>query len=142
MKKLFTVLSLILVSFAVQAQSRFDPLADKETFTEIMRSTVIIIIIYLVTVFILSFVRLILNDRLKKAMLEKGTPADIIATLLPQQAGTTAAIKWFCILTAVSIGLTILSFTMPTGIYAAIVMAFSIALGFLAYYFLAKRLNN
>ena len=40
------------------------------------------------------------------------------------------------------IGLTVVSFYMSSGVYVAVVMLFSVALGFLGYYFLQKRLNG
>jgi hypothetical protein len=103
---------------------------------------VIIILVFLASSFVLTLIKLFLDDRLKRTIVEKGVAEGVIAQLLPaNQKGKENSLKWFAILTAIAIGLTVISFYMPSGLYAATVMIFSIALGFLGYYFLLKKLR-
>ncbi len=143
MKKIFAILSFMAVSFAANAQNDFNPFLDKELFQEMLRSVVVLILLYLFTTFILSLIRVRLDNRLKKAILEKQTPENIIAQLLPKNKNEQfGAIKWFSVLTAIGIGLLVVSLFQPLGFHSVIIMVFSVAIGFLGYYFFIRGLNN
>jgi hypothetical protein len=143
MKKTLTIIILTTASIAAHAQNRYNPFADKEALSEIFRSVVILLLIYILSTFVLTLVKLILNHRLKKTIVEKGAPEQVISQLLDQpENNKKGAIKWFILLTAVAIGLTIISFSLPMGVHSVIIMILSIALGFLGYYFLLKRLDK
>lgn len=143
MKKVFISLLFLIVSLVVNAQGGYDPFSDKEMTHEIMRSLVILAVLYLLVTFILSLIRLNLENRLKKTMLEKGTPENIVAQLLPKgKQEKYTVIKWFTIPAAIGIGLIMVNVFQPLGFHSIIIMIFSIALGFLVYYFLIKRLDD
>jgi uncharacterized membrane protein YwzB len=75
--------------------------------------------------------------------LEKGVDETVITALLPKnKEEKSGTIKWFTILAAIAIGLTVSSFYQPMGIHSVIIMTASIALGFLAHYFIIKWLND
>ena len=142
MKKIATIISLMSAGITANAQTVFDPFTDERAFFEMMHSVVIIILVFLASSFVLTLIKLFLDDRLKRTIVEKGVAEGVIAQLLPaNQKGKENSLKWFAILTAIAIGLTVISFYMPSGLYAATVMIFSIALGFLGYYFLLKKLR-
>lgn len=141
MKRTITIIALLFYSIAANAQTYYLFPRDRNITTELMRSTVITIVLYMISAFILSLIRMILNHQLKNKMLEKGVPGEVIANILPRKNELIGAIKWFSVLMAISVGFLIISF-FPPGIHSIIIMAFCIALGFLGFYLWAKRLNN
>jgi hypothetical protein len=141
MKRIITSIALLFYSIAANAQTYYLFPRDRGITTELMRSTVATIVLYIISVFLLSLIRIMLNARLKHKMLDKGVPAEVIADMLPRKNELTIAIKWFSVLIAISIGLLIISF-FPLGIHSVIIMCFSVALGFLGFYLWAKRLKN
>jgi hypothetical protein len=141
MKTKATILFLI-TSLGVNAQDNFNALTDREFVFNVLHSVVAIIVIYLMIVFILTMVRLLMNYNLKKSLIEKGATEGEIAQILPSQnGGSHEALKWFTVLFAIGLGLIAVTFFQPLGIHSAIIMVFSVAVGFLAYYFLLKRLR-
>ena len=143
MKKILTIIILMATTIAANAQNPFNPFTDKGMFDQMFRSAVALLLIYLLCTFILTMIRLFLDNRLKKAIVEKGAPENVISQLLRQDKNDQkGAMKWFILLTTVAIGLTFISFSLPLGIHSVIIMIISIALGFLGYYFLLKRLDN
>ena len=79
--------------------------------------------------------------RLKSKIVEKGVPDKVAEQLLhaDHKDAKSQAIKWFLILAGIGLGLTIIDLTLPIGIHSVAIMAFSISLGFLGYYFFIKR---
>lgn len=143
MKKIILISLFLSTSIIVRAQEPFNPFADKEITQEIMRSIVLLIGLYLISTFILTLIRLFLTDRLKRNLLDKGADEPIITALLPKNKNEkSGAIKWFTILSAIAIGFTISSFYQPMGIHSVIIMTASVALGFLAHYFIMRWLNK
>ncbi len=143
MKKLAIIISALSLAGTAGAQTSITSFDNSQAFFETMHSVVIIILVFLVSSFVLTLIKLFLEHQLKRNIVEKGVDENVIARLLPQnQKEQGNALKWFSLLTAIGIGLTVVSFYMPTAMYTAVVMTFSIALGFLGYFFLAKRLNS
>jgi TctA family transporter len=132
---------LLLLPFAAPAQSSFPISASLAQ--ELVRSGVILVLIYLLSSFILTVLHLVLDHQLKKQLLAAGATESLVAQLLPRhQDRATAALKWFALLTALALGLLIGSLYQPWGIHSVIILLFSLALGFLAYYFLLRRLTQ
>src|SRR5687767_8404407 len=131
MKSIITVIALLLCSIAANAQTY---LGGRNVASEMMRIIVATIVLYIISAFILSLIRIILNDRLKKSMLEKEVPGEVIANMLPRKNELTIAIKWFSVLIAISVGLLIVSF-FPPGLHSVAIMFFCVAMGFLGFYF-------
>lgn len=126
----------------VNAQDKFDVLTDKEFMFNALHSLVAIVVIYLLAVFILTMVRLLMNYNLKKSLLEKGATEEVIAQILPpNKSGYQDALKGFTVLFAIGLGLLAVSWFQPLGIHSVIIMVFSIAFGFLGFYFLLRRLD-
>ncbi|MNR31596.1 hypothetical protein D3C85_1491160 [compost metagenome] len=108
-----------------------------------MRSVVLLTGLYLISTFILTLIRLFLTDRLKRTLIEKGADEPIITAILPKNKDEKSrTIKWFTLLSAIALGLTVSSFYQPVGIHSAIIMTVSVALGFLAHYLIMRWLNN
>ena len=130
---------LLLLPVAASAQSPF-PINATMT-AELLRSGVILLLIYLLSSFVLTLLRLVLDFQLKKQLLAAGAAESLVAQLLPRHAAqSSAALKWFALLTALAVGLLIGSFYLPWGVHSAVILLFSLALGFLGYYFLLRRL--
>ena len=142
MKRITTIILLLIYSISVNAQTTYVISRDRGITTELMRSTVAIIVLYIIAAFLISIVRIILNDRLKKKMLDKGVPVEVIANMLPPKNEQVSAIKWFSVLMAISLGLLIINYTTPLGVHSIIIMTVCVSLGFLGFYIWAKRLKN
>jgi len=142
MKKISAITIFMTMSFAVHAQGGYDPFADESLIREMLRSAVITILLWLVTSFIARVIRLMLQDRLKRKMVDRGTPADIIQQLLPApKEEKNLAMKWFLLLTGIGLGLLAISLAQPLGIHSLALMVFCIALGYMAYYLFLRRNN-
>jgi len=144
MKKL-VILTALLISTAtvVHAQEQDALLDDKELAHNVLNAVAILLTIYLASSFILSLVKLFLSDRLQRSMLEKQTPENIVAKLLPRhKSEKQRTIKWFFLLFALSIGLTIVYLTQPLGFHSVLIVSFSTAFGFLAYFQYLKSTKN
>ena len=140
MKKIFTIIIILTYGLQVQAQDRFDLLTDKEFMFNALHSVIALLVIYLLVVFILSMVRLIMNYNLKKTLLDKDASEQIISQILPQDSYSNA-LKWFTVLFSVGLGLIAVNFFQPIGMHSIIILVFSIAFGFLGFYFLIRRIN-
>ena len=96
---------------------------------------------YIVVSFILAVTRSIQEFRLKSKLIEKGVSDKVVEQFL--QPGTrdtrSQILKWFMLLTGLGLGLTLISLTLPLGIHSMAIMSFSIALGFLGYYFFTRK---
>jgi hypothetical protein len=94
-------------------------------------------------VFILSFLKTILNYRLRLRLIEKGAPEKVLESF--QQAAETETkrniIKWAIILTGGGVGLLIVKYTAPLGIHSLAILAFSIAASFMIYFFCLKKIQ-
>lgn len=139
MKLLLIIISIFALPVTALAQTDYNPLADQELTGQVMRSAVILILLYLCANFILTVIKMILNYRLKKTILEKRVDENIVASLLPDQHSTAlnGAVKAFILLLGIGIGLTIISF-FPLGIHSLIIMVFCLSLSFLVYYYSLK----
>lgn len=143
MKKILISALLIASALSTNAQGEFNPLTNKTTFEEMFRSVVILLLCYLVTSFILNIIKLFLDERLKKKIVETGTSEGVVAQLLPTKVDDkNSTLKWFSVLTGIAIALVIIGFTQLSGIFAAAIIAFSLAIGFLGYFFLSKYLSR
>jgi hypothetical protein len=141
MKRIISIITLLFYSITAGAQTYNLFPRDRGITTELLRSTVATIVLYIIASFIISMTRMILNDRLKKKMLEKGVSGEVIAQMLPPRNELAIAAKWISILSAISVGFLIISF-FPPGIHSVIIMTACVALGHLAFYLWAKRLKN
>ena len=130
---------LLLLPGAAPAQYSFPISAS--LMQELVRSGVILVLIYLLSTFVLAVLHVVLDYQLKKQLLTTGASETLVAQLLPhRQPRPTAALKWFALLTALAVGLLLASWYQPWGVHSVVVLLLSLALGFLGYYFLLRRL--
>jgi hypothetical protein len=95
----------------------------------------------LTTVFIgvaiLTFIKRLMDYRLKNKLIEKGAPEEVISNLLnPITADSkNITVKWFALLTGLGAGLFFVDYFQPLGIHSVAIMALSLAASFLGYSF-------
>lgn len=108
---------------------------------EIFQVSAAIFVMLAVLAFILTFLQKILEHRLKNRILDKGIPENLVSTLLQTNNNDekNVNIKWFAILAGLGAGLLIVYYTQPLDIHSLAIMAFSISLSFLGYYFFTRR---
>ena len=101
----------------------------------------VILALYLILTFILTFAKSIMDNRLKARMIEKGVSDKVVEQLLQPDGKDVKgqAMKSFLLLSGIGLGLTTINFFLPIGIHSIAIMSFSIALSFLGYYYFLKR---
>ena len=121
------------------AQGSIPAAYQKDTLPFILNAMAILLALYIISSFLLSVIRLFLNDRLKKALIEKHASEEVISLMLPRQGDQLhSALKWCCVLIFAGIGLTGCYFTQPLGLHSVIIETFCVGLGFLAFFLLIK----
>lgn len=143
MKKIYIAILLLSATLGANAQSTTNLLSDSAVFEEFVRDIVILLMIFLVTSFILTMIKLILDNGLKKKIVEMGTPETVVSQLMATGKNEIRnSLKWFCALCGIAAGLGIIGCYHLTDIYALMVIAFCLAIGFLGHFLLASRLNK
>jgi len=140
MKKTITIAIILFGPLAINAQNYVMP--DGRNFSrEFIDIPAIILVVYLISTVILTIIKLILDHRLKSRMIEKGVSENVAEQFLQptNKDSKNLAVKWFLILTGIGIGLTMICFFLPIGIHSVAIMAFSIALSFLGYFYFLKQ---
>lgn len=138
MKKILTITAASLISFVVKAQ-------DYEGFMrynmEIFEVCAAIFVTGMFMFFIITVMRRIFEHRLKNKIVDKGISENIATSILQTNSGEGkyASIKWFAILAGIGIGLTGVYLTQPLNFHSLAIMAFSISLSFLGYYFFTRN---
>ncbi|MEO6228472.1 MAG: hypothetical protein ABJB11_22815 [Ferruginibacter sp.] len=142
MKKI--LVSMLLVSSSIGAFAQGNSrMIDKGTFEELVRDIVLVLMLYIVTNFILSMIRLFLNDRLKRKIVEHDTSEIIVAQLLVNKKSEREnSLKLFCALTAIGVGLAIIDCYNLSDIPALMTTIFCLAVGFIVHFFLSSRLQK
>ncbi|MEP7372503.1 MAG: hypothetical protein ABI675_03880 [Chitinophagaceae bacterium] len=135
MKKTIITLFAVLGMLVVNAQ-------ENDTFDRhIFEGCAIVFVILSIMFFILAILKRILEYRLRNKIVDKGISENIASSILktntPEDKHTT--IKWFAILAGLGAGLMIVNYTQPLGIHSLAIMAFSISLSFLGYYFFIRQ---
>jgi len=100
-----------------------------------------IFVMLAIMVFILAVLKNFFEYRLKNKIVDKGINENITSSILQTapKEGIHTNIKWFAILAAIGAGLMIINFTLPLGFHSLAIMAFSISLSFLGYYFFIMK---
>ena len=141
MKKLVTIAIIFFTPFFLFAQEDLRLDGGFKMNDEYFRIITAIFVLYLIITFIITIIKSILDFRLKSKMVDKGVSDKVVEQFLQPQNrdAKTQAIKAFLILAGIGVGLTAINFTSPIGIHSFAIMAFSIALSFLGYFYFIKR---
>lgn len=95
---------------------------------------------YLLCSFVLSIIRTVLTYLLKRQITASAVSEAIVERLLPgPQAEQNKLVKWIALLLSTGTGLALCNWFLPLGIHSIIILIFSTALGFLAYYLFLRR---
>jgi hypothetical protein len=107
--------------------------------SSLVRTAIIVLLFSIASSFLLTLVRMVMDFRLKQKMIDRGLlGADANSFLNTNRENREYAVKWCLLLAGTGIGLTVIS-TFPFGWLSVAVLAFSIALSFLAYQYYLKR---
>lgn len=137
MKKLITIATVCSVSFTANAHD-----SAFEYNEEIFQITAMIFVVGMVMFFIINVMKRIFEHRLKNKIVDKGISENIAQSILETKTtgdSKYANVKWFAILAGIGIGLTGINYTKPFGFHSLAIMAFSISLSFLGYYFFIRN---
>lgn len=140
MKKAFLFLAFLAVSISTYAQDKPEPLVDRGLIYDIINSISILTVVYLISAFITRIIRYNFDYRLKSKIVDRQTGEGIVSQLVqPERSDMGQTIlQWFCTLLGIGIGFTIMCLTTPLGLHSLAIMAFSVAAGLGAYYFLGR----
>ncbi|MHA4845820.1 hypothetical protein ACX0G7_16720 [Flavitalea antarctica] len=143
MKKITLLTGTVLLSLALNAQEivNYDPFRDREFLEKTFQATAILLVIYLISNFFLSIIRMFLDYKLKNKMMDKGASEKIIHEFLqPQKKDSRiTAVKWAIIVGGIGLGFTLMLLFPPFGIHSVMIMSFCISLSFLCYYYFIKK---
>ncbi len=96
--------------------------------------------LYLLCNFVLAIVRTVLNYLLKRQIAASAVSETVVERLLPgPQAEHNKLVKWIALLLSTGTGLALCNWYLPLGIHSVIILIFSTAFGFLAYYLFLRR---
>lgn len=140
MKKIFTIATATLLSFGINAQNYGGDYLRYNM--DIFEACAVIFVVGMFMFFIMAVMKKIFEHRLKNKIVDKGISESIAHSILEARTDVDskyANIKWFAILAGVGIGLTGVNFTKPFGFHSLAIMAFSISLSFLGYYFFIRN---
>jgi dolichol kinase len=135
MKKVLLIIAAMFPVLVANAQT-YDPDKHKIIPDKFIEVPIVILGIYLAATFILKIIKMILDNRLKYKLLEKGVSAEVIKEFLLPTAKDTKneVLKWTTLFIGICVGLTISYFFQPYGNHTIAIMAFTIAVSFLVYY--------
>lgn len=143
MKKITTLSTLLVMAIAVNAQENNAPgaIIDAGFMRELINISGVLVGMFLVGSFFLNIIRYFLDGKLKNKLIDKGTTENVVSQLLQplKKDNKLEPFKWFAILTGIGTGLLLINFTQPMGIHSLAIMSFSLAAGFLGYYFYSRR---
>ncbi len=124
-----------------QDTDSFEPLKDRQLYFDTLNICAVLGGMYLIASFIQRLLRQYYTYRIKNRMLDKGTEEVIVRQLLqPEKKDNKAQVlQWFCMLTAIGCGLTIVFWVRPFGLISLAILAFSVAAGFGSYYYFSKE---
>jgi len=145
MKKTIIISAVTIISIAANAQGSTDPIIDRALVFDIVNICAVVLMTYLITSFILQMTKQNFDYRLKNKVIEKETPENITSQLLQHNGkkdNRKWVLQWIFVMAGIGTGATIMNFSRPFGLHSVAIMAFSIAAGFLGYYFSAGRQKN
>ncbi len=133
----------MLLSPALANSKQVGGMGNAETMLFAMNAIAILLCVWIASSFLLTLVRLFLNDRLLRTLIEHSASPEVISQILPKQTNLAElALKYSCVLIAAGLGLTLCYFTQPLGLHSAIILSFAVALGLLTYYLIRRRKSS
>lgn len=139
--KSFLLLLFCLTAWGASAQGAPVPAFDYNALHPLAKQVFLPVFgFYLLCNFVLVAIRMVLNYLLKRQIIATGVSASIVERLLPgPQDEQNKVVKWVALLLSSGAGLAVCNWYLPLGIHSIIILLFSTALGFLAYYLFLRR---
>ncbi|HEX8657122.1 MAG TPA: hypothetical protein VF690_06290 [Hymenobacter sp.] len=130
-----------LIAGEASAQAALLPALDANAVELVRRIIVPAILFSLLSYVVLAAIRLVLDYLLKNKIINTAILSEtVVERLLPSpQNEQNKVVKWIALLLSSGVGLTVCSRYLPWGVHSVIIMLFSTALGFLAYYLFLHR---
>lgn len=141
MKGFLLLLLCCLTAWEASAQSALLPALDNNA-VDLGRHVVLpAIALFLLGYFVLAAVRLVLNYLLKNKIVDTAVISEsVVERLLPgPQDEQNRVVKWVALLLSSGAGLAVCNWYLPLGIHSVVILLFSTAFGFLAYYLYLRR---
>lgn len=141
MKRLLLLLLFCLTAGAAWAQDALAPALGGNT-VELGRHVLMPLLgLYLLCSFVLAAIKMVLNYLLKNKIVDTAVISEsIVERLLPgPQDEQNKVVKWVVLLLSTGAGLAVCNWYLPLGLHSIIILIFSTALGFLAYYLFLRR---
>ncbi len=137
----FLLLLFCLPTWGASAQSDPVPALDYDALLPLAKGVVLpALALFLLGYFVLAAIKLVLNYLLKRQIVAAAVSESIVERLLPgPQDEQNKVVKWVALLLSSGMGLTVCNWYLPLGIHSVIILLFSTALGFLAYYLFLRR---
>jgi len=142
MKKILAIIPASLVGYMVNAQDNGQPVYLMRYDSEMFQIAATIFVVAMFMYFIITIMKRIFEHRLKNKIVDKGISENIAHSILETKStedNKYANVKWFAILAGIGLGLTGVNYTQPLGFHSLAIMAFSISLSFLGYYFFIRN---
>jgi hypothetical protein len=135
MKKSLVIVVLLFTALVANAQD------NQKIDRELMRVLAVLSVMVLIVVFILTFLRYILESRLKHRIIDKGITDQLATSILQttKRDDKLQTIKWACLLAATGAGLLAVYYTLPMDVHSFAIMAFSTSIGYMGYYYFLKQ---
>ena len=141
MKGFLLLLLFCLTTWEASAQSTPVPALDYSALQPLAKGVLLpAFALFLFGYFVLAAIKLVLNYLLKRQIVAAAVSESIVERLLPgPQDEQNKVVKWVALLLSSGVGLTICNWYLPLGIHSVIILLFSTASGFLAYYLFLRR---
>ncbi|MCC8424393.1 hypothetical protein [Mucilaginibacter sp. UR6-11] len=140
MKKIIITIGAVAGTWTAAAAQNSNAAGDNFRY-DLLHTSSVILTIVVFSVVALTFIKWLLDYRLKNKLIEKGAPDHIVSQLLQPITSDdkNITIKWFALLMGLGIGLSFVDYFQPLGIHSLAIMSFSLAVSFLGYYFYINR---
>ncbi|HEX8429598.1 hypothetical protein [Hymenobacter sp.] len=140
MKSFWLLLLFCLTAWGASAQSASLPALDNNALDFARHVFLPGLALFLLGYFVLAAIKLVLNYLLKRQIVAAAVSESIVERLLPRpQDEQNKVVKWIALLLSSGGGLLLCSFYLPLGLHSVIILLFSTALGFSAYYLFLRR---
>ena len=141
MKRTAITITALLASVMAHAQNDYDLWRDGGFVWDLTHILATLVVVFIITSFILSLIKLFLDHRIKNKIIDKGIGETVASQLIQADKKDPAnvAMRWCIVFTGIGIGITLIRAFKPFGIHSLAIMSFSIAAGFLVYYYFLKR---
>jgi hypothetical protein len=140
MKKIASLIILLTTTVLATAQNGNNGSENEIYRPEVFRTVAIIITVIIFMIFIITLLKMFFDNRLKHKIVNMGIQESVAASLLQTtpKNDQQSTIKWACLLGGLGAGLFIVNYTQPLGIHSIGIMALSLSVSFIIYYFLIR----